>query len=282
MNMHINFQNFSKKCILNSNLRSHKVNTTVKLVLLLINICVSTTCLVSCSSKKKDMYVGLSAEQIYTQGKNNVQKGKFSDAVKDFEALESNYPYGNYADKAKLALMHAYYSKKEYPQAKATADRFVRIYPNHVHVDYAHYMQGLSGYDQYYSTVYRIFKIDRSRREPTFAVQSFDDFKVLLERFPASKYALDARQRMLHLRNQLAFHELYIAQYYLDKRAYLAAANRANLIISDFDETLAIEPALNIMAKAYSSLGMPELERNAVNLLNANFSSISSSSATEK
>lgn len=249
-----------------------------KLMLLLV----ASTFFVSCSSNKKDMYVGLSAEQIYIKGHDNVQKGKFSDAIKDFEALESNYPYGNYSDKSKLALMHAYYSKKEYPQAKATADRFVRMYPNHMHVDYAHYMQGLAEYEQYYSTMYRFLTIDRSKREPTFAIQAFDDFKILLEKFPTSKYAQDAKRRMLHLRNQIAFHELHIAEYYLAKEAYLAAANRANSIISNFDETLAVEQALKIMVKAYAALKMPELEINALNLLNANFSSISSNCATEK
>lgn len=274
--------NLKKYFTFSNNRKISGYNDICKYILLLLTIGVASTSLVSCSSKKKDMYIGLSAEQIYTQGRNNAQKGKFSDAIKDFEALESNYPYGYYSDKGKLALMHAYYSKKEYPQAKGTADRFVRMYPNHQCVDYAHYMQGLAGYDQYYSTIYRYLTIDRSKREPTFAIQSFDDFKVLLEKFPTSRYSQDARRRMLHLRNQIAFHELYIAQYYLAKEAYLAAANRANLIISDFDETLAVEEALKVMIKAYASLNMPELETNAINLLNANFSSISSNSATEK
>ncbi len=258
------------------------INRVVKSLCLLVTISISTVNLVSCSSKKIDAYAGLSAEQIYTQGRNNTQKGKFSDAIKDFEALESNYPYGNYSDKAKISLIHVYYKKKEYPQAKATAGRFIRMYPNHRYSDYAYYMQGLSSYDQYYSSAYKFFKIDRSKREPTFAIESFDDFKSLLLKFPHSKYAQDARQRMLHLRNQIANHELYIAKYYLAKEAYLAAANRSKVIISDFDQTLAVEEALKIMAQAYKSLNMSELERNTVNLLNANFSSISSNSATEK
>lgn len=251
-------------------------------LLLLLLAITSSIYLVGCSSKKKDAYAGLSAEQIYAQGKNHAIKGKFSDAIKDFEALESNYPYGDYSDKAKLSLMYAYYSKKEYLQSKATADRFVRMYPNHKYVDYAYYIQGLSGYSQYYSTVYQFFRIDRSKREPTFAIQSFDDFKILLQKFPKSKYAQDARQRMVHLRNQIAFHELFVAEYYLAKGAYLSAANRANSIISDFDQSLAVEGALKVMVQAYKSLNMPELERHATNLLNVNFSSISSNSATEK
>ncbi|MGD0465867.1 MAG: outer membrane protein assembly factor BamD [Gammaproteobacteria bacterium] len=269
-----NYNNFKKRPI-------NLVYTKLVRVCLIIISLISLTALVGCSSKNIDAYVGLSAKQIYSQGKEHAEEGNFSVAIKDFEALESNYPYGDYSDKAKLALIHAYYGKKEYLQAKAAADRFIRMYPNHPNVDYAHFMQGLAGYDQYYTTMYKMFRIDRSRREPTFAVQSFDDFKILLEKFPTSKYAQDTRQRMIHLRNQLALYNLYIAEYYLAKKAYIASANRANLIVSDFDGTVALESALKIMIQAYRSLGMPELEKNSINLLNVNFGSISSNSATE-
>lgn len=225
-----------------------------------------------CSSKKPDPYLGLSAKQIYSQGQENAVKRKYSDAIKDFEALESNYPYGDYSAKGKLALMHAYYGKKEYIQLKAIADRFIKMYPNNPDVAYAHYMRGLASYEQYYSTVYRIFSIDRSKRESTFALQSFDDFKILLENFPKSKYASDARQRMVHLRNQMAKQELHVARYYLAKKAYLAAANRAKFIVTDFYETPVVEEALNIMVECYGNLKMPELEQHAVNLLKTNFS----------
>lgn len=242
-------------------------------ITLIISSCIL---LVSCSNKTVDVYAGLSAQTIYNQGKQNALAGKFSEAVKDFEALESNYPYGSYSDKAKLALIHAYVGKKEYLQAKSAADRFVRIFPTHPNVDYAHFMQGLAGYEQYYSTMYKLFKVDRSRREPTFAIQAFDDFRTLLERCPNSKYAADATKRMVHLRNQIALHNLYISEYYLAKKAYISALNRANLIISEFDQTIALEDALKIMIRAYKFLNMPELENNTVNLLNANFSPINS------
>lgn len=250
------------------------------IILIIINI-IGLSLVVGCSTKDIDAYAGLTAKQIYDQGKNNAKSGNFSKAIKDFEALESNYPYGAYADKAKLALIHSYYNQKEYLQAKALADRFIRMYPNHSNVDYVYFMQGLAGYDQYYSLMYKMFNIDRSRREPTFAVQSFDDFKILLERFPTSKYSADARQRMIHLRNQLATYNLHIAEYYLAKKAYVAAANRANLIITDFDETTAVEGALKVMAESYRSLNMSDLERNSVDLLNTNFSSINSNSVQQ-
>ena len=226
-----------------------------------------------CASKKQDPYVELSAKQIYTQGQSNALKHSYSEAIKDFEALESNYPYGDYSVNGKLALIHAYHGKKEYIQAKATADRFIKMYPNNSQVDYAHYMRGLSGYDQYYSTVYKMFSIDRSKRESNFAIQSFDDFKILVTNFPNSKYAADARQRMVHLREQMAKQELHIANYYLAKRAYLAAANRAKFIIAEFDGTSVIEEALYIMVECYGKLNMPELEQHALKLLNANFNS---------
>lgn len=228
---------------------------------------------VGCAKQDIDFYSSLTADQIYQQGKSNVQNKKFSDAIKDFQALEVNYPYGNYADLAKLSLLHCYYVQKNYPQVKAVAERFLRVYPNHPNADYVHYMQGVAGYQQYYSTMYRVFNVDRSKREPTLAIQAFDDFKILIERFPASKYSFDAQKRMLHLKNQIARSELHIAKYYLTKGAYIAAVNRAKDILANFNDTIVVNDTLKIMIEAYHKLNMPELEKQFYNLLNNNSAS---------
>lgn len=250
-----------------TNLNLKKINN-IKLVIIFLAI--SNCLIIGCSSKVKDAYASLSAKDIYDKGKNNIIKGKFNEAVLDFEALESNYPYGEYTDRAKLSLMYAYYSKKDFLQSKATADRFVHMYPRHKYVDYAYYMQGLAGYCQYYSTIYKLFKLDRSKREPNYAIESFDSFKCLLERFPKSRYSLDAHKRMVHLRNQIALHELEIAKYYIAKKAYIAAINRCKNIITNFDQTTAVKEALELMINAYKDLSMPELEKKVTELLKEN------------
>lgn len=233
-----------------------------------------------CSNKTKDLYSSLTAEQIYYQGKEYIKNKKYSDAVKAFEALEAEYPYGDYADKAKLSLIYSYYFKGDLPQVKAVAERLLKMYPNHRYADYVHYMQGVASYDQYYSTVYKVFNIDRSKRENSLAIESFDAFKILLERFPKSKYALDARNRMFNLRNQIAFNELHIAEYYFKREAYLSAANRANYIINNFNGSLAVPGALQLMINSYNKLNMPEFERNAINLMN-NFKALNSETDSE-
>jgi outer membrane protein assembly factor BamD len=223
------------------------------------------------STKKSDPYSSMTAEQIYNKGKLEAKKDRYEAAIKSFEALEARYPYGDYTSKAQLALIHAYYKKDEAASALAAADRFIRMHPQYENVDYAYYLKGVVNYEENFSTVYKYFPLDRSFREPTLAKQSFDDFKILLQKFPTSKYAVDAQNRMINLRNQLAKHELHVADYYMRKKAYLAAANRAAYVVNQFDQTEVIPNALTIMVKAYRALGMHELANDALVTLNNNF-----------
>lgn len=260
------------------------LNTNIKLFLQLriLLCCLFWLILFSCSKPDVDFYSGLTASQIYQQGRAHVQQKKFSDAIKDFQALEVNYPYGIYADKAKLSLIYCYYIQKDYPQVKAVTDRFLRAYPNHIHADYVHYMQGVAGYEQYYSTMYRLFNVDRSKREPKLAIQAFDDFKIMLERSPNSRYSMDARMRMIHLKNQIALTDLHIAKFYLAKGAHIAAVNRAKDVLVNFNDTIVVKEALEVMIEAYHKLNMPELEKQTRDLLNVNFASININSVTKK
>ncbi len=226
----------------------------------------------ACSStSKSDPYKDMTAEQMYNQGKLAAKKEKYGAAIKDFEALEARYPYGEYTCKAQLALVHAYYKQEESASALAAADRFIRMHPQHENIDYVHYMKGVINYDENFSTAYKYFPLDRSLRDPTLAKQSFDDFKNLLQKYPTSEYAMDAKKRMISLRNHLANHELYVANYYMRKGAYIAAANRAGYIVNQFNQTEAIPKALAIMVKAYQALGMNELANDALVTLNKNF-----------
>lgn len=227
--------------------------------------------IIACSSNKQDIYSNMSAAAIYQQGKIAAKNQNFANAIKDFEALEARYPYGDYTCKAQLAMIHAYYKQGDPTSALAAANRFIAMYPNHQNIDYVYYLQGIINYDENFSTLYEYFPIDRSLRDPTLAKQTFDNFKILLQKFPTSPYAADAKQRMIHLRNQLANHELHIAKYYLAKKAYLAAANRAGIIIKQFEQTKAIPYALAIMVTSYKALGMEQLADKAALILKQNF-----------
>jgi outer membrane protein assembly factor BamD len=227
--------------------------------------------LVGCKSSDKDQYKGMSAAEIYAQAEKNVGKEKFSQAAKDFEALEARFPYGEYSDKAQLGLINAYYKQNEPALAISAADRFIRMNPHHPQVDYAYYLKGLVAFDQNYSFTFRYLPLDKSARDPSTAIESFDTFKELLDRFPNSQYAPDARQRMIFLRNQLANHELSVVRYYMKRGAYLSAVNRANYIIKHFEKTAVIPETLATMVKCYRQLGMQQLADDALKTLQTNF-----------
>lgn len=227
--------------------------------------------LIGCKTNTTDIYKGLSAKEIYTLGETSVGKENFIEAAKAFEALEARFPYGDYSSKAQLALIHAYYKQNNAALALSAADRFIRMEPRHPNVDYAYYLKGLITFDQNYTFAFRYLPLDKSTRDPASAEESFDAFKLLVERFPNSQYVADARQRMIFLRNQLANYEYQVVEYYLKRGAYLSAANRANYIIQYYSETPAAPKALAAVVRAYRSLRMQKLADDALKTLLLNF-----------
>lgn len=213
----------------------------------------------------------MTAAQIYAQAQKNVAKENYSQATKDFEALEARFPYGEFSDKAQLGLIHAYYKHSDSALALSAADRFIRMHPHHPQVDYAYYLKGLVTFDQNYSFTFRYLPLDKSARDPSTAQESFDAFKELIDRFPNSEYIPDAKRRMIFLRNQLANYELQVVEYYIKRGAYLSAANRANYIVKHFERTPAIPKALAYLVKSYRQLGMHELAEDALKTLQSNF-----------
>ena len=227
--------------------------------------------LVGCNSNKSNEYDTLTEEQIFNQGKANIDDGKYTQAVKDFDTLQSRYPYGKYAEDAQISLIYSYYKKSNYALAIASTNHFLELHPRHKHADYVTYMKGLSYYQQYFSTVYKYFPIDRSQRDQKFGLRSFNAFKDLLEKFPKSNYAQDSRQHMILLKNKMAEHELYIAEFYMRKKAYIAAINRADNVVTNYNGTPAVKEALVLLEKAYTTLGMNELAKDIRDTLEKNY-----------
>ncbi len=240
-------------------------NTRILITLL------ATLLLTGCKTDNKDIYKGMSASEIYARAEKNVSKENFTQAAKDFEALEARFPYGEYSDKAQLGLIHAYYKQNDSALALSAADRFIRMNPHHATVDYAYYLKGLITFDQNYSFSFRYFPLDKSARDPASAQESFDAFKEVVDRFPKSQYAADAKKRMVFLRNQLANHEIQIVEYYVKRGAYLSAANRANYIVKHFANTDVVPKALSAMVVSYRRLGMQQLAESALKTLETNF-----------
>lgn len=218
-----------------------------------------------------DETAGWTAEKLYTEAKDSMTDGAYDKAIKLYEKLESRYPYGRYAQQAQLEIAYAYYRQAEAASAIAACDRFIRLHPNHPNVDYAYYLKGLVNFNEDLGLLGNIGNQDLSERDPKAARDSFETFKELVTKFPGSRYAADATARMKYLVNALASHEVHVARYYLNRRAYIAPVNRAQEVIKNYPEAPAGEEALFLMIKSYDALGLNDLRDDSERVMRLNF-----------
>lgn len=220
---------------------------------------------------KEDETRNWTVDRLYAEAKGALEAGYYSKAVEYYEFLETRFPFGVYGQQALLDLAFAYYKTEEFDSAISACDRFIRLYPQNPHVDYAYYLKGLVNFNRGRGLTERFLPIDLSQRDPSSALQSFRDFEDLLEKFPDSPYAADTQKRMVYLRNILAQHEVNVANYYMRRGAYVAAANRARYVIETYPRTPAVPDALVLMAKAYKVLEMDDLSNDAIRVLELNY-----------
>ena len=207
----------------------------------------------------------------YKEANKLLEKKNYLSAIDELEELEARFPYGDYTEQTQLDLIYARFKGLDYAAAVAQADRFVRTYPAHEHLDYALYMKGLANYYLDLDIFDRLSKTDKSARDLSAMRDAFQDFTQLINRFPDSPYAADARQRMVHIRNLLADQELHAARYYARRRAFIAPANRAQFVIRHFQQTPAVPEALAILSKSYEELDQPELAAKSRRVLQTNW-----------
>lgn len=231
----------------------------------------STLALTAACSSNNVIDERLSEAELYRQAQAQLTDSNFSRAVDTLKAMESRYPFGHYAEQAQLELVYAYYQSQEPEAAKAAADRFIRLHPQHANVDYAWYMKGLSSFEQDRSLLARFLPLDMSKRDPGAARDSFNEFAQLVARFPNSRYAPDAKARMIYLRNTLAAYDVHVAHYYLKRGAYVAAANRGRFVVENFQQTPAVADGLAIMTEAYQRLGTDDLAASSLAALKLNY-----------
>jgi outer membrane protein assembly factor BamD len=211
-------------------------------------------------------------QSAYNEAKELFDAGSYESAITAYEQLEARFPYGRHAQQAQLDTAYAHFKMGEMESVIATADRFIRLHPNHANVDYAFYLKGRA---------YENTKVDEwlpflpqqplSERDSKGVENAFETFKQLLNRFPESRYADDARQRMQVLLEALATHELNAARYYLQRRAPLAAANRAQVVVTKYSASRSVEEALELMIKSYEVLELETLRKDTERVLRQNF-----------
>lgn len=206
--------------------------------------------LLSACASNKDRFAEFnnqSEERIFSAAEHALAKSNDTEAIKSFEALEAQHPFGQHAEQAKLDIIYAYYQHEDFPEAAQAAERFIRLYPRGEHVDYAYYIKGIINFETGWNWTQRRLPYHRAQHDTALFQQAFNNFKELIDLFPHSIYRADARQRMIYIRNILAQNELEIARFYIQKKAYPAAKERAVFIIEKYQGAPQVAEALKII-----------------------------------
>jgi len=210
------------------------------------------------------------AAQLYDAARSALSSRNYGAAIVIYKQLRNRFPFGRYAEQGQLDLAYAYHKAGEPENVSATVDRFIRTYPTHPNVDYAYYLRGLTYYEQNIGFLSQLFPERIATRDQSLSRQSFDGFSELLRRYPQSRYTPDARQRMVFLRNNLAAYEVAVAEYYVRRKAFIAAVSRAKYVLETYPGTPPTNDALAVLADAYDRLDLTELAADAKNVLTEN------------
>ena len=220
--------------------------------------------------KDNDKNEGLAVETLYDRAHTQMQAGRWGSAEETFGRLIAQYPYGPYTEQALMEQAYAQYKAGKHDDAVSSIDRFIRTYPTHRNIAYLYYLRGLSNMARNTVFLSRAFDLDMANRDLDAPQQAYNDFNIVVDRYPASRYADEARQRMIWLRNEFARFELNTAHYYLRRGAWVAAAARAKHLLETYPGTEHQNDAVAVMAESYTRLGNAALAGDARRVLEAN------------
>ncbi|MEO7391359.1 MAG: outer membrane protein assembly factor BamD [Ramlibacter sp.] len=215
--------------------------------------------LAGCSSTPDDKTGNWSPNKLYAEARDEVESGSYDKAIPLFEKLEGRAAGTPLAQQAQLEKAYAQYKSNEPAQALSTIDRFMKLHPTSPAIDYALYLKGIVNFNDNLGSFAFLSRQDLSERDQKAAKESFEAFKELVARFPESRYTPDARARMTYIVNSLAAYEVHVARFYFSRGAYVAAVNRAQSALTDYQDVPALEEALFILMRSYDSLGMTQL-----------------------
>ena len=248
--------------------------TSAKSLLALI-LSASTVCLLltGCagSDGAKDDTDIWSESKLYSEATDKLNDADYAKCGKYFEKLEGRFPFGPYSQQAQINAAYCFWKAQEQAQAQVAIDRFIKLHQGSPNLDYGYYLKGLISFNDDLGWLGKFTGQDLSERDPKAAKEAFESFKVVVERFPDSKYAPDSLDRMRYIVNSLAEADVIVARFYYQRGAYLASANRAQLVIRDYDRAPAVEEALYLLTKSYEKLGMTDLSNDAARVFKLNF-----------
>ena len=226
--------------------------------------------LASCGVIEEDITANWDAQRLYTEARSAVEESDWPRAQDYYMKLEARYPFGRYAQQAQIESAYAFWQDGDVAQALQACERFLKQYPNHENSDYVLYMKALATLNEPTGFISNLFKQDLAERDAEACRSAFDTFKELVERFPDSRYASEARRRMHELVLAQARYELKVAQYYFDRYAYVAAIERAQNVIREYQQTPYSDDALVLIRNAYKELGITDLEGDMHKILDVN------------
>lgn len=218
-----------------------------------------------------DEFAGRSPERLYREARDELDAGSYERAIRALERVEGLGAGSLLAQQAQIDLAYAHWRSGERAQALSTIDRFIRLNPSSPALDYAMYLRGLINFNDNLGLLGSLFGQDLSERDQRAARDAFAAFRQLVDQFPESKYSEDARLRMQYIVNALADYEVHVARYYFRRGAYVAAVNRAQQAVAEFQQAPATEEALAIIAQSYDRLELPELRDAAARVLRTNY-----------
>jgi outer membrane assembly lipoprotein YfiO len=235
-------------------------------------VLMSTVIITGCVNKKEATLKDKPATELLAGYQDAVSAGSYDKALEHLREIEAQYPFSNYAQQAMLNTAYVHYKQKEHERAVAAADRFIFNYPTSDNVDYAYYLKGLTYFYRQQNFIARITGgKDFSDRDQKNAAKSYEAFNDLVQRFPDSQYADDAKQKMLTLHDTAARYEMRIAAFYYDRGAYVATINRAKEVLERFPQSLSVEDALGMMALSYQQMGIDDLHQDTLLVIKSNY-----------
>ncbi|MBK1690467.1 outer membrane protein assembly factor BamD [Rubrivivax gelatinosus] len=230
-----------------------------------------TALLAGCGSSPKDERADVAAEKLYADAKDSMEAGNNDQAIKSLSRVEGLAAGTVLAQQSQLDLAYLYWKSGERAQALTTIERFIKLHPSNPALDYAMYLRGLINFNEDMGLFGRIAQQDLSERDQRAARDAYQSFKQLVDQFPQSKYAPDSRQRMDYIVNSLAAYEVHVARYYFRRGAYVAAANRAQQAVTEFQRSPAAEEGLFLMVQSYDRLELAQLRDDALRVLQQNY-----------
>lgn len=223
------------------------------------------------SAPKEDPNSQANLDKLYAEAKDDLSSGSFDRAIKSLERIEGRAAGTVMAQQAQLDLAWANFRSGERATALTTLERFIKLNPSSPAMDYALYMKGIVNFNEDLGLFGRIASQDISERDQQASRDALLAFRQVVEQFPESKYAADSGVRVDYITNTLAVYEVHVARYYYNRSAYVAAANRAQQAVAEFQYAPATEEALYLMVQSYDKLGLQPLRDDARRVLMKNF-----------